>query len=253
MIRRPSDTPGSAIWDPRVEDWLDDVVRRLHALGVTDLLEDLVARVWERNVDRHDPEHAGDTATSLGITSSENLRTLLLREAEERAHRGVLVTAPQNSVVIAAAGVLVHLMKVPDARDDDHHPDAPAPPPDWTSTRWSGASEVRQGAATENAQLYEPRPEHQWGQTWLEGLGPGADDPRRLRHLVLVWSGDPVAATTTGWLAVPYAGPQPWLAVHQLWRHGPDDVPGPDTPAVVALPMARPPLDTPLTPRRSPR
>ncbi|HWN26650.1 MAG TPA: hypothetical protein VNP37_06755, partial [Actinomycetospora sp.] len=68
----------------------------------------------------------------------------------------------------------------------------------------------------------------------------------RLRHLVLVWSGDPVSATTAGRLGVPYAGPPgsaPWLAVATVWQHGPDDVPRPPEP-VIAVPRARRPPDT---------
>ncbi|MDD7924406.1 hypothetical protein [Actinomycetospora chibensis] len=75
------------------------------------------------------------------------------------------------------------------------------------------------------------------GQTWWPGLVPGAvDDPEGLRHLVLVWAGDPVGGTTAGWLGVPYAGPPgspPWLAITPVWHHGPGDVPRPREPIVV--------------------
>lgn len=224
-------------WDGPVAAWLAERHDRLRALGVVALLETTVAAVWERNVDRHDPLVAGDTATSLGITSAENLRTLL-RRADPGA--GVEVAAPRNSVVVTADGVHVHLMKAPDPGGG---PDAPLAP-DWTSTHWAGESEVRRVAAAQNAAAYEPAPGDQWGQTLLPGLGPATPEPSRLRHLVLVWTGHPVTAVTAGWLAVPYADPperRPWLAVVAAWVHGPGEVPRPRLPPVVALPRARRP------------
>ena len=232
-------------WDPAVVAWLAGRLEALRALGAVALLERTVAAVWERNVERYDPSVAGDTPTSLGLTSAENLRTLL-RRAD--AGPGVTVSAPRNSVVLAAAGVEVHLMKAPDPGAEI---DAELTP-DWASTRWAAASEVRQAAAEENARHYEPAPAHQWGQTVLPGLGPATPEPGRLRHLVLVWAGHPVTAETSGWLAVPHAGPRPWLAATTLWRHGPGEVPRPVPPPVVALPLARPPVDVALTPRRVP-
>src|SRR3954447_23014290 len=70
---------GSMRWDARVSEWLDDVVARLRAVGLADLLERTVAHVWEGNVDRYDPAVAGDTATSLGLTRA------LRRSAGQRA------------------------------------------------------------------------------------------------------------------------------------------------------------------------
>lgn len=235
-------------WDARVAHWLDGVLERLRAVGLADLMERTVARVWERNVDRYDPVVAGDTATSLGITSSENVRTLLLREPFDAwAARGVLITTVQQALVVRAGELRVLFMKVADRRLD---PRGPAEL-HWETTRWDSASDVRRLAAADNAARYEPRVEHQAGQTWWPGLVPSAfadDDPARLRHVVLVWTGDPVTATTSGWLGVPYAGPPdsaPWLAAAEVWHHGPDDVPRPPEP-LVALPRARTPSDPPL-------
>ncbi len=222
-------------WDAQVTAWLDEVLVGLRATGLVELVERTVAGVWERNVDRHDPVVAGDTATSLGITASENVRTLLLREDRDTwAARGVAITSEQQALVLRAAGLRVLLMK------------ADAGVPAWSGTRWEAESDVRRLAAEDNAARYEPPPEHQTGQFWWPGLAPGAgEDPARLRHLVLVWSGDPVSATTTGRLGVPYAGPPgsaPWLALATLWKHGPDDVPRPPEP-VIAVPRARRPPD----------
>lgn len=225
-------------WDAQVSGWLDDVLAAIRDTGLAELVETTVADVWERNVDRFDPVVAGDTATSLGITASENIRTLLLRVDHERwAARGVVATSVQQALVLRIGVRRVLLMKVADRRlhpeEDDEH--------DWSGIRWDVASDVRRLAAEDNARRYEPCVEHQTGQTWWPGLVPGAvDDPEGLRHLVLVWAGDPVGGTTAGWLGVPYAGPPgspPWLAITPVWHHGPGDVPRPREP-IVAVPRS---------------
>jgi hypothetical protein len=232
-------------WDTRAAAWLDDVLAQLRALGVADLCERVVAQVWERNVDRYDPVVAGDTATSLGITAAENIRTLLLREDPEVWRpRGVALRAAQHSLTIDAADVHLQVMKAADRRLDPD-PDQPLEL-EWSGTRWDAASDVRRGAAVDNARRYEPRVHDQWGQTWMTGLvgdhdARPSDDPARLRHVVLVWAGDPTSAATTGWLGVPYAGApgtSPWLATREMWHHGPDDVPHPPEP-IIAVPRAR--------------
>jgi len=142
-------------------------------VGVLGLLEDAVAAVWERNVARHDPEVAGDTAVTLGITSSENLRTLLLRAAPEWEPRGVLLAAPCNSLAVAYGGVVLHLMKAPDGSGSR---------PDFATLRWVG--EVRGAAATANGLVYAPAPDDRAGQLWFDGLGvppPPAPAPNKRR------------------------------------------------------------------------
>jgi hypothetical protein len=224
-----------------VGGWLEDAVARLRAAGLVGLVERTVARVWETNVDRFDPVVAGDTATSLGITAAENIRSLLLREdADAWRARGVSLVSVQNALVIHADGLRVLIMKAAGAA--------------WEETRWDLASEVRWKAAADNAARYEPDVAHQTGQTWWPGMVAGSvpgDDPDELRHLVLAWIGDPVTATTSGWLGVPYAGPpgsSPWLAITPVWRHGPDDVPRPPEP-VIAVPGPRTPPDPPVRSR----
>ncbi|HEY2222992.1 hypothetical protein [Actinomycetospora sp.] len=203
--------------------WLRGVRDRWSAVGVLALLEDAVAQVWERNVARHDPEVAGDTPVTLGITSSENLRTVLLRAAPQWEPRGVLVGAPWNSVAVAHDGVVLHLMKAPDGSGSR---------PDFATLRWVG--EIRGAAAVANGLDYVPSPDDRTGQLWFDGFGlPPRESPEDarvgLRHVVLVWTGDPASATTAGWLAVPWehhTGPT-WLAALPVWVHGPDEVPAP--------------------------
>jgi hypothetical protein len=208
--------------DAQALAWLHGVADRWAAVGVLGLLEAAVAAVWERNVARHDPEVAGDTPVTLGITSSENLRTVLLRAAPEWEPRGVLVGAPWNSLAVAHDGVVLHLMKAPDGSGGR---------PDFATLRWVG--EVRESAATDNGLVYAPAPDDRTGQLWFDGFGVPPPDPDDghvgLRHVVLVWTGDQATSTTTGWLAVPWehdTGPT-GLAAVPIWAHGPDDVPAP--------------------------
>ena len=228
-------------WDTRVAAWLDEVTVQLRATGLVELVERTVAAVWERNVERYDAAVAGDTPTSLGIMSAENLRELLLREDDEEC-RDMRILSSHQTLTICVGGLSILLMKAADRRLD---PDGPAEL-DWTSTRWDTASDVRRHAAETNARLYEPRVREQAGQLWWPGLtssdGPH-HDPTALRHLMIVWAGDVVTSTTSGWLAVPYAGPgvvaaTPWLAATVLWHHGLDAVPRPREP-IIAVPRVR--------------
>ena len=149
-------------WDTQVTDWLDDVLAAVRATGLADLVEATVAGVWERNVDRYDPVVAGDTATSLGITASENIRTLLLRTgADEWAARGVVVTSVQQALVLRVGVRRVLLMKVADRRLDPGEADGH----DWSGIRWDAASDVRRLAAEDNAARYEPAVADQTGRS----------------------------------------------------------------------------------------
>ena len=228
-----SGTGGSG--DPGASAWVYEVRERWRALGVLALLEDAVARVWERNVARHDPGVAGDTAMTLGITSSENLRSRLLGVAGEWAERGVRIRVPWNSLTLTHEQVELHLMKAPPRAGSS---------PDFATLRWEG--EMRTAAAVANGSGYAPA----GGQLAFDGLpaprhppdDPGEDDEAGLRHVVLVWTGDPVTATTTGRLAVPWqppaAGPDDdgrWLAVLPVWSHGPHDVPAPPRVRAVSI------------------
>ncbi|MDL5156296.1 hypothetical protein [Actinomycetospora termitidis] len=223
----------SGTWDAGAVAWLREMRDRWRAVGVLGLLEDAVAAVWERNVARHDPRVAGDTALTLGLTSSENLRSRLLAAAPEWAERDVRIAAPWNSLVLSHREVALHLMKAPPAHD---------PQPDWAVLRWPG--EVRGAAAAANGAGYVPL----GGQLTFDGVPAPRrphEQPAGLRHAVLVWTGDPVTATTSGWLAVPWEGaggadpPERfWLAVTPVWRHGPDDVPAPPRVPAVSIPFS---------------
>ncbi|MCD2189660.1 hypothetical protein [Actinomycetospora soli] len=222
------------VWDPGAMAWLREVRDRWRALGVLGLLEEAVAAVWEHNVARHDPAVAGDTALTLGLTSSENLRIRLLAVAGEWAGRGVRIGAPRNSLVVEHEHVALHAMKAPPG-----HGAAPV----FGALRWDGT--IRAAAAAENGAGYVPV----GGQLALDGVPAPRDPPEAapgLRHVVLVWTGTPSTVTTTGWLAVPWEGAHggdppaaAWLAALPVWAHGPADVPAPPSVPAVSIPFDR--------------
>ncbi|WP_433799232.1 hypothetical protein [Actinomycetospora sp. CA-084318] len=224
----------SGTWDPGAMAWLREVRDRWRALGVLGLLEDAVAAVWERNVARHDPGVAGDTALALGLTSSENLRSRLLAVAPGWADREVRIGAPRNSLVVRHEQVVLHVMKAP----PEH-----APTPAFGALRWEGV--IRTAAAVDNGAGYVPV----GGQLSLDGLPAPRVSPEAapgLRHVVLVWTGTPSTVTTTGWLAVPWEGALggdppggAWLAALPVWAHGPADVPAPPPVPAVSIPFDR--------------
>ncbi len=127
--------------DPAAEARLKDIIAGMRAAGVIDMFERIVAHVWKVNVDRFEPSEIGDTNRSLGITATENIRTLVLRESWTASNpaglgNGVHVTAPNDSLLVEAAGVRLRVMKCP--------PAITLSEPRWdTDFRWQAESDVR--------------------------------------------------------------------------------------------------------------
>jgi hypothetical protein len=200
------------VWDQPAVDRLEVIAADLQAVGVLDLFERLVARTWRYNCQRYEPAEAGDTPRSLGVTASENLRVQVLREVmaptSAWAERGVVATAPENSLLVQACGVNLRQMKAPAS---------PSRFPAWQEFTWSRESETRLSSAEANTRTYgaEGVPP---GQEVLPGILPSGD-PAALRHVLLVWSGDVETGRTAAWLGLPVLGDYPWLAVRRLWWH----------------------------------
>jgi hypothetical protein len=203
-------------WDAAAGERLKEIAADLRGAGVIDMFEKTVARVWQVNVDRFEPGEVGDTNRSLGITASENIRTLVLRESwsgdNPRLGGGVHVTAPNDSLLVQVAGVRLHVMK-----------SAPAltlSEPRWDSEFiWKGESDVRLEAATANASVYHRFLTVPGGL--FEHMDPPADRTSGLREVMLVWAGGSNSPATGGWLGLPITGERPWLAVRNVWWHGP--------------------------------
>ena len=208
-------------WDATSQERLRNVVAGLRAGGVIDMFERIVARVWKVNVDRYEPSELGDTNRSLGITASENIRTLVMRQSWAASNPAGLadsvhVTAPNDSLLVEAAGVRLHVMK--------SVPAIGLTEPRWdTDFTWTGESDIRVAAAAANTAGYNP---YRIDGGLFEDLFPAVGNVSQLRETFLVWAGGSESPFTGGWLGLPTLGDQPWLAVENLWWHGADSMPG---------------------------
>lgn len=205
-------------WDPDATTRLQQQISSLRDEGVVDMFERIVARVWKFNVDRHEPTEIGDTNRSLGINASENIRTLSLRErwkpdreantVTERIH----IDAPNDSLRVRAPGLTVRIMKsaaAPDLKE-----------PRWDDAfNWKAESDVRLNATRSNMGGYNPFLIGPGGL--FEDLFPPTGSVAQLREAFLIWSGGSDSPFTAGWLGFPTTGERPWLAIENLWWHGP--------------------------------
>ncbi|HYS31044.1 MAG TPA: hypothetical protein VEM58_02175 [Streptosporangiaceae bacterium] len=202
--------------DPAAEARLKDIIAGMRAAGVIDMFERIVAHVWKVNVDRFEPSEIGDTNRSLGITATENIRTLVLREswtASNPAGLGnrVHVTAPNDSLLVEAAGARLRVMKCP--------PAITLSEPRWdTDFRWQAESDVRLEAAAANAAVCNQFLAVPGGL--FENMEQPAEWAAQLREVILVWAGGSNNPLTGGWIGLPTVGDRPWLAVQSVWRHG---------------------------------
>ena len=202
-------------WDGGAARHLADVTERLDDIGLVELLHQQVADTWRMNMARFQPTALGDTLRAFGFLSAENIQQRLLRLCSNRQSswfdRGVRVATPENSLLIAACGVDIHVMKAPSSTSRI---------PDWaTAFSWSTESATRQRCARRNSEQYR------WSAGDLseeslfalpEVLLPGAD-AARCRDVFLVWNGDVATGLTAGWLGLPCEGDRPWLAIQRLW------------------------------------
>ena len=140
-------------WDMGAAGRLDQIIDVLASAGVLGMLREEIAAVWSHNIDRHDPGWAGDTALSLGILSAENINSRVLRRCLPRsplATAGVNVSLPDQSLLIQAGGIEMHVMKVPGVQ---------AGAPDWHGDfRWGSSSETRRRCAERNSGMYQVTP-----------------------------------------------------------------------------------------------
>lgn len=185
----------------------------LRATGLTELLEQVIADVWDVNVARHEPSARGDTARSLGVTSAENIRELLLRDLTRPDSpwlaRGVQASTPEGALTIRTCGLDLRIKKAPSARDRS---------PDWDAFDWHSASATHRAAAQQNAAAYMPTATAS-AQLALPGMPSAIGRPTGLTQVCLVWSGDGRTGLSAAWLGFPTLGRSPWLAVTPLWWH----------------------------------
>lgn len=182
--------------------------------GLTEAWRTLVQDVYARNLDRHEPDELGDTAMSLGIQCSENLKTRAIRrfrhdEVEPvNLHwdiEGLRVSTPHNVLTFNLGSTRVVTMKVPFSQGRA---------PDWNrSGDWELDSQIRLTIATENTRVLEYRTPAESASPFFPHLGSPGD----VRDYMLLWAGEADAALTAGWLGIPVLGETPFIARKRLW------------------------------------
>lgn len=232
------------------EDCLRVTVDRCTDIGLVDAWAQLIRDVYGRNLARYEPDELGDTAMSLGIQCSENLKTRALRRGYKDDRElpedhwnlpGLIVSTRRNSLMFEVEGNRIFVMKVPYAE---------ARVPRWDlAKQWDQGSDIRHRLAEGNSRVLG-------GYKTLAGgddaLFPHPGRPGRIRNYLLVWAGEVEVALTSAWLTVPALGDRPFLAKSELWsdeqptgsslpgrrpERGPDfDQRPPATPEIVVKP-----------------
>lgn len=228
-------TVGMAEWDGPALAHLQEVTGQLTGVGVTAVMAELIGTVFRRNVARHEPTEAGDTAQSLAWVCAVNISQLVPRHyAGPDAPAAGLVRATRpdsNSLLVQACGVDLRVRKAP----------GDTLSPRWSAFSWQESDGVgRHQAAEANAAAYQPAASDQDGRPTT--LDPGAmfslDDPTALRQVMLAWAGDMDTGLTAGWLGFPCTDTPSWFAVTPLWRDksGADSRPADLRPAPLTPP-----------------
>jgi hypothetical protein len=205
-------------WDEAASDRLHNIIEQLRDSRVISVLEATVARVWRANTARYEPSDLGDTPRSLGITASENIRELVLRQKwgstdTSELGRDVHITAPSGSLLVESCGVNLLMKKA--------HSMVAVAEPEWGEFEWATESDVRQAAARNNKARYNPL--QIGGGTLFDGVFPAEGDPKALRDVILVWAGGSSSPNTAGWLGIPTENAHhPWLSVQRIWWHQAD-------------------------------
>lgn len=198
----PYDDAADALLRDVIDDWVDR--------GILGSLRSVVAEVWPRNLDRHEPD-IGDDRMVLGVQSSRNVRNLGVQRLQDQ---GIDAAVVDHSLQVKHAGRVLHMGKARSSATT------------WSidSQRWDD-SEVRQSGALANSRAYYPSD---------GALFPvRASDPAALRFLHLTWQGLDSGATRA-WVGFPRDGDLPWFAV---------------APLAAADPLRRPSTPTgPMTP-----
>lgn len=199
-------------WNLLARRRLQAIVDELRAYGLVGFLQGTISHVWAYNVDRFEPEEIGDTNRSLGVTATENIRELIVRQMRANRPAGLdprlAATGADNSLLIKAPnGIRLRVMKAAATLELSE--------PNWEQTEWT--SDVRLEAARANHEHYPV------GQNDLfTGFLSAEESVDLLGEVFLVWAGGSRSPMTAGWLGFPTIDVVPWLAIEQLWWDKPD-------------------------------
>ncbi|TCI96408.1 hypothetical protein [Aeromicrobium sp. IC_218] len=188
----------------------------LTRIGAIEPIRDLVGDVWSQNIDRHEPDVAGDTALSLGQNCVENLKTLALRryrrderEAVEDHWQipGLQVELIKNALTLTHGNRRILLMKVP--------PNLGRRPSFSQFPRWASQSDVRHEMAVANTYALNGIRSDDLDQLTF---ADDPYDPTLVRNFLLVWAGEEDSPKTGAHLTVPVMGIRPFAAQVELWH-----------------------------------
>jgi hypothetical protein len=198
------------IWDEAAMKHLTSVIASLDDAGLVELVRDCVRVTFRTNLDRHEPDELFDDSSTLGYLSSKNLMGRLmsiLRESGTGPLAGVEAFMVSNTIEIVCGNVTVHIIKAPSS---------PRREPSWSSFNWAERP-TRHEAARRNSKNYraphaESLIEPLFGLPVVATTGLEA-----CTDIFLIWSGDEATGLTGGWLGLPTAGAESFLAVDRLW------------------------------------
>lgn len=212
-------------WDSAAKAHLDRVATDLRDAGALDVLAQEVRAAWAANLKRYEPRELGDTPQLLGLLCAGNIGQRVMRRyaslssGDGLGRPPVRASLPDGSLLVTACGVELQARKAPGATLH----------PDWSGFSWEESAGVRRhAAAVANNRAYRPSTSDQDGRPPTLGDGGlwSLEDPSALRHVTLVWAGDPEGELTSGWLGFPCLGNPAWFAVTRLWRDTGAERPG---------------------------
>jgi hypothetical protein len=201
-----------SMWDPVASERLSEAVEAFSDNGFVGLAQEAAADTWRANRERYEPEVLFDDPTTLGLQSSRNFsnRMLSYLVSEKRlGHSGVSAAREQGAVVVKAAGFDLRFVKAPmsSGRQPDFDADF-----DWS------VSATRRSAAVRNARSYTAPPrEPNMDPLFLLIQPEAAERVRQCSDVFLIWGGDMESGLTGGWLGLPTASANPWLAMRRVW------------------------------------
>lgn len=200
------------LWDPYGQIHLDSLRTSFAEAGLIDFVQTAAAEVWRINRERHEPVEAHDDAFTLSVLSSRNLANRLLAEVPDSAvlrASGVVASKELGSTVLHTPRADVRLVKAPfrSGRRPNFETDF-----DWSD------SEGRQAAALRNHAAYNSPSRSPQAEPLFEFPLPNAADAvTHCREVFLVWGAELMTGLTAGWLGLPTASAQRWIAVTPVW------------------------------------
>ena len=202
-------------WDPFGLKRVEQVRDRLVEVRFVSYVRGAAQAVWRANRDRHEPDELFDDSYTISQLSTRNLANRLHQQvsgSEKWTKSGVLARWANNAVIVTAAEVEVRFVKVPFSMERK---------PRFTQFSWED-SEGRAAAAARNSAIYHPPVRD--GNLMLFDLDESAAEAaaQQCRDVFLLWGAELNSGLTAGWLGLPVAKGDSFLAVTPLWWDEPE-------------------------------